>query len=58
MEAAGVLDERYDEVDDTVRARRVPSMQLAGSPERSWSGSRKVPGQVSPPAAAARSGGG
>ena len=35
MEAAGVLGERYDEVDDIVRARRVPSMQLAGSPERS-----------------------
>jgi putative flavoprotein involved in K+ transport len=35
MEMAGVLDERYDEVDDIVRARRVPSMQLAGSPERS-----------------------
>jgi putative flavoprotein involved in K+ transport len=34
MEAAGVLDERYDEVDDIVRARRVPSMQLVGSPDR------------------------
>ena len=34
MEAAGVLDERYDQVDDIVRARRVPSMQLAGSPGR------------------------
>src|SRR5436190_7076421 len=34
MESAGVLDERYDEVDDIVRARHVPSMQLAGSPER------------------------
>ncbi|HEY3484299.1 MAG TPA: NAD(P)-binding domain-containing protein, partial [Ilumatobacteraceae bacterium] len=34
MEAAGVLDERYDTVDDITRARRVPSMQLAGSPER------------------------
>ena len=34
MDAAGVLDERYDEVDDIVRARRVPSLQLAGSPER------------------------
>jgi len=34
MEATGVLDERYDEVDDIVRARRVPSMQLAGSDER------------------------
>lgn len=34
METSGVLDERYDEVDDIVRARRVPSMQLAGSIER------------------------
>jgi putative flavoprotein involved in K+ transport len=34
MEATGVLDERYDEVDDIIRARRVPSMQLAGSDER------------------------
>ncbi len=34
MEAAGVLGERYDEVDDIVRARGVPSMQLAGTPER------------------------
>ena len=32
MEVTGVLDERYDEVDDIVRARRVPSMQLAGTP--------------------------
>jgi putative flavoprotein involved in K+ transport len=34
MEATGLLDERYDEVDDIVRARRVPSMQLAGSAAR------------------------
>lgn len=34
MDAIGVLDERYDEVDDIVRARHVPSPQLAGSPER------------------------
>jgi putative flavoprotein involved in K+ transport len=34
LEAAGILDERYDEVDDIVRARRVPSPQLVGSPER------------------------
>ncbi|MGE0119092.1 MAG: NAD(P)-binding domain-containing protein [Dongiaceae bacterium] len=34
MDAAGVLDERYDAVDDIGRARRVPSLQLAGSPER------------------------
>jgi putative flavoprotein involved in K+ transport len=32
MEVTGVLDELYDEVDDIVRARRVPSMQLAGTP--------------------------
>jgi putative flavoprotein involved in K+ transport len=35
MDAAGVLDERYDEVDDIGRARRVPSLQLAGTPDRS-----------------------
>ena len=34
MDAAGVLDERYDEIEDINRARRVPSLQLAGSPER------------------------
>jgi len=35
MDAAGVLDERYDKVDDIARARRVPSLQLAGTPDRS-----------------------
>jgi putative flavoprotein involved in K+ transport len=34
LDATGILDERYDEVDDLVRARRVPSPQLLGSPER------------------------
>ena len=34
MDAAGVQDERYDEIDDIVRARKVPSLQLTGSPER------------------------
>ena len=34
MDAAGVLDERYDQIDDIVRARNVPSLQLVGSPER------------------------
>lgn len=34
MDAAGVLDERYDEVDDINRARNVPSLQLAGSNDR------------------------
>jgi len=35
MDATGVLDERYDAVDDIARARRVPSLQLAGTPDRS-----------------------
>jgi putative flavoprotein involved in K+ transport len=35
MDAAGVQDERYDQVDDIARARRVPSLQLAGTPDRS-----------------------
>jgi putative flavoprotein involved in K+ transport len=34
MDAAGILDERYDEVDDLVRARHVPSPQLIGTAER------------------------
>lgn len=34
MEAAGVLDQRYDEVDDLVRARHIPSPQLVGTPQR------------------------
>jgi putative flavoprotein involved in K+ transport len=35
MDAAGVHDERYDQIDDVARARRVPSLQLAGTPDRS-----------------------
>jgi putative flavoprotein involved in K+ transport len=34
MDAAGVLDQRHDEVDDIARARRVPSLQLVGTPGR------------------------
>jgi hypothetical protein len=34
MERSGVLDERYDEVDDIVRARHLSSPQLVGTPER------------------------
>jgi putative flavoprotein involved in K+ transport len=34
MDASGVWDERYDEVDDLIRARRLPSPQLVGTPER------------------------
>lgn len=32
MDAIGQLDERYDDVDDINRARRLPSLQLVGSP--------------------------
>lgn len=35
MDATGVLDQRYDKVDDIARARRVPSLQLAGTYDRS-----------------------
>ncbi len=31
MDAAGVMDDRYDDEQDIVRARSVPSLQLAGS---------------------------
>ena len=34
MDASGLLDERYDEVDDVARARKVPSPQLIGTPDR------------------------
>ncbi|MCA1843567.1 MAG: pyridine nucleotide-disulfide oxidoreductase, partial [Actinobacteria bacterium] len=34
LERSGVLDQRYKEVDDLVRARHVPSPQLVGSPQR------------------------
>jgi putative flavoprotein involved in K+ transport len=32
MHASGLWDQRYDEVDDLVRARRLPSPQLVGAP--------------------------
>jgi putative flavoprotein involved in K+ transport len=34
MDVTGLHDERYDTIDDIDRARRLPSFQLAGSPER------------------------
>jgi len=34
MQESGVWDQRYDEVDDLARARRLPSPQLVGTPER------------------------
>jgi putative flavoprotein involved in K+ transport len=33
LDKTGVLDERWDEVDDLVRARNIPSPQLVGTPE-------------------------
>jgi len=30
----GLMDERYDEVDDIVRVRRLPSLQIVGTPTR------------------------
>ena len=35
MDASGVWDQRYDEVGDLARARRLPSPQLVGTPSRS-----------------------
>ena len=34
MDAVGVLDERWDDIDDIIRARHVPSPQLVGSDDR------------------------
>jgi putative flavoprotein involved in K+ transport len=35
MDASGIWNQRYDEIDDVMRARRLPSPQLVGTPERS-----------------------
>ncbi|GAA1501240.1 NAD(P)/FAD-dependent oxidoreductase [Dactylosporangium maewongense] len=35
MDASGVWDQHHDEIDDLTRARRLPSPQLAGTPDRS-----------------------
>jgi putative flavoprotein involved in K+ transport len=34
MEASGIWNQRYDEIDDVERARKLPSPQLVGSPQR------------------------
>ena len=34
MDASGVWNQRYDEIDDLTRARKLPSPQLVGTPER------------------------
>jgi putative flavoprotein involved in K+ transport len=38
MDVSGVWDQRYDEVEDLTRARRLPSPQLVGTPERTTLG--------------------
>ncbi len=34
MDTVGLLDERWDEVEDITKARRAPSLQLIGSPDK------------------------
>jgi putative flavoprotein involved in K+ transport len=34
MDASGIWHQRYDEIDDLARARKLPSPQLVGTPER------------------------
>jgi putative flavoprotein involved in K+ transport len=34
MDASGIWNQRYDEIDDLTRARNLPSPQLVGTPER------------------------
>ena len=34
MDRSGVWDQRYDDIDDLTRARRLPSPQLVGTPDR------------------------
>ncbi len=34
LDTTGILDERYDEIDDIVRGRNIPSPQLVGSDQR------------------------
>ena len=38
MDASGIWNQRYDEVDDIARARGLPSPQLVGTPERTTLG--------------------
>lgn len=35
MNAVGLLDDRYDDIEDLARARNIPSPQLVGTPDRS-----------------------
>ena len=42
MDASGVWNQRYDEIDDLTRARKLPSPQLVGTPERDDAGSQRA----------------
>jgi putative flavoprotein involved in K+ transport len=42
MDVLGLLDERYTDVEDLARARRLPSAQLVGTPERRSLGLEEV----------------
>ena len=53
MEATGVWNQRYDEIDDVERARKLPSPQLVGSPR-----ARDARSQRAEPRRASRSSGG
>ena len=46
MESVGRLDERYDEVDEIVKARKVASPQLVGTPSVALSISIPSPPQA------------
>ena len=45
LDAAGVLDERHDEVDDVTRVRSLPSFQLVGTPEPGHHRPQHPPGE-------------
>ena len=42
MERSGVWDQRHDELDDLARARKLPSPQLVGTPERVDAGPQRA----------------
>ena len=48
LDAAGILDERHDEVDDVTRVRSLPSFQLVGSPTRATDRPQHPPGERGP----------
>ena len=49
MDDTGMMDERYDEVDDIARLRRLPSLQIVGTPARTTLDLNALDGDRSPP---------